>query len=207
MPAVIHHRQRVILDFITQFIQKNKYAPTLREVADAVGLSSLATVHEHIEKLIEKGLLKKGDKEGRAREIALTHKKYASWKGAVDLPVLSYFSAGQPLQTFDKPGITLQVAPNLLTGKKRAYVLQVKDNLLADEGILQGDYLVVEEDQDICRGEIVIVLMENNTAVIKRFFKEETRIRLDSLQPKKAPIFTSKARVQAKVKALVRKYF
>lgn len=204
MPAVIHQRQRAVLDFITQFIQKNGYAPTLREIADSVGLSSLATVHEHVEKLAEKGIIKKSGR-GR-RELKLVHKKYASWKGAVDLPVIGYIAAGQPIETYTTPGVTLQVAPNLLSGKKRAYVLQVKGDSMVEDGILDGDYVVVEEDSEVNNGDIVVALLENGLATMKRFFKEETRIKLEPANSNMAPIFATNVTIQGKVKGVVRKF-
>lgn len=206
MAVVIHQRQRVILDFLTQFIQKNGYAPTLREIADGVGLSSLATVHEHIRRLTEKGILKK-EGSGEMRTLKLTHKKYASWKGAVDLPVLGYITAGRPLETYSEPGVTLQVAPNLLSGQKRAYVLQVRGDSMVEDGILDGDFVVVEEDPNIKNGDIVIALLENGLATLKRFFKEETRVKLQPANSQMAPIYATKVTIQGKVKSVIRKYF
>lgn len=204
MPAVIHQRQRAVLDFITQFIQKNGYAPTLREIADSVGLSSLATVHEHIDKLVKKGIIKRSGRAGKS--LRLVHKKYASWKGAIDLPVIGYITAGRPIETYTTPGVTLQIAPNLLSGKKRSYVLQVRGESMIEDGILDGDYVVVEEDQEVHNGDIVIALLENGLATIKRFFKEETRIKLEPANSKMAPIFATNVTIQGKVKGVVRKF-
>lgn len=204
MAAVIHKRQRVILDFISQFIQKNGYAPTLREIADGVGLSSLATVHEHIQKLINKGILKK-DEAGSSKGIKLVHKKFGS-KGAADLPVLGYIAAGRPLEPYSEPGVTLQVGPAMLSGKKRAYVLQVKGDSMIEEGILDGDYVVVEEDPDVSNGDIVVALLENGLATLKKFFKEETRVKLAPANSAMAPIYATHVRIQGKVKGLIRKF-
>jgi len=206
MAVVIHKRQRVILDFIAQYIQKNGYAPTLREIADGVGLSSLATVHEHIHKLIEKGILKR-DESPAGKGIRLVHKKYASWKGAMDLPVLGYITAGKPLETYSQPGVTFQVAPNLVSGHKRAYVLQVKGDSMVEDGIMDGDFVIVEEDPDVHNGDIVVALLENGLATLKRFFKEETRVKLAPANSAMAPIYATHVRIQGKVKGLIRKYF
>jgi repressor LexA len=207
MVAVIHRRQRAILDFITQFIQKNGYAPTLREIADSVGLSSLATVHEHVHKLMDKGILKQETGSGGIKGIKLVHKKYASWKGAVDLPVLGYIAAGKPIETYSEPGVTLQVAPNNLSGTKRAYVLQVKGDSMVEDGILDGDYVVIEEDPEIKNGDIVVALLENGLATLKKFFKEETRVKLAPANSQMAPIYATHVRIQGKVKSLIRKFF
>jgi len=205
MPAVIHKRQRVILDFISQFIQKNGYAPTLREIADGVGLSSLATVHEHIHKLTEKGILKK-DTGSSGKGIKLLHKKFGTFKGAADLPVLGYISAGRPLEAYSKPGITLQVGPNMISGKKRAYVLQVKGDSMIEEGILDGDYVIIEEDPDVSNGDIVVALLENGLATLKKFFKEETRVKLAPANSAMAPIYATHVKIQGKVRGLIRKF-
>ena len=206
MAVVLHKRQRVILDFVTQYIQKNSFAPTLREIADGVGLSSLATVHEHISKLVEKGVLKKDD-AGTTKGLKLTHRKTPYGRGAVDLPVLGYITAGKPLEPYSEPGITFSVGPNLLSGTKRAYVLQVKGDSMIEEGIMDGDYVVVEEDNDVNNGDIVVALLENGLATLKKFFKEETRVRLAPANSKMAPIFATHVRIQGKVKGLIRKYF
>lgn len=206
MAVTVHKRQRVILDFITQFIQKNGYAPTLREVADASNLSSLATVHEHIQKLIAKGILKKDRRRG-IKNIKLTHKNYSSWKGAVDLPVLGYIAAGRPIEPYTQPGVTLQVAPDFLGGQRRSYILQVKGDSLIEEGILDGDYVLIEENPEINNGDIVVALLENGLATLKRFFKEETRVRLEPANSKMAPIFATNVTIQGKVRSVIRKYF
>lgn len=206
MPAVVYRRQRAILDFITQYIQKNGYAPTLRELADSVGLSSLATVHEHIQKLIAKGILKKSSHKG-IKSIKLTHRKYATWRGAVDLPVLGYIAAGRPIEPYSEPGVTFQVAPNFLSGTKRSYILQVRGDSMIEEGILDGDYVVVEEDPEINNGDIVVALLENGLATLKRFFKEETRVRLEPANSKMAPIFATNVTIQGKIRGVIRRYF
>lgn len=206
MAVTVHKRQRVILDFITQFIQKNGYAPTLREVADAAGLSSLATVHEHIQKLTAKGILRKDHRKG-VKNIKLVHKNYASWKGAVDLPVLGYIAAGRPIEPYTQPGVTFQIAPNFLGGQRRSYILQVKGDSMIEEGILDGDYVLIEEDPEINNGDIVVALLENGLATLKRFFKEETRVRLEPANSKMAPIFATNVTIQGKVRGVIRKYF
>jgi repressor LexA len=206
MAVTVHKRQRVILDFITQFIQKNGFAPTLREVADAAGLSSLATVHEHIQKLTAKGILKKDHRKG-VKNIKLVHKNYASWKGAIDLPVLGYIAAGRPIEPYTQPGVTFQVAPDFLSGKRHSYILQVKGDSMIEEGILDGDYVLIEEDPEINNGDIVVALLENGLATLKRFFKEETRVRLEPANSKMAPIFATNVTIQGKVKGVIRKYF
>jgi len=122
------------------------------------------------------------------------------------LPILGYFSEKQAILAYSEPNAFLNVAPSLVEGKKRAFVLQVKENLLADDGILDGDLLVLEEEPKVNNADLVIAILEDNSAVLKRFFKEETRVRLESIKAKKAPIYTSRVRIQGRVIALVRNY-
>jgi repressor LexA len=94
----------------------------------------------------------------------------------------------------------------MVSGKKRSYVLQVKGESMKDEGILDGDYVVVEERDEVHNGDIVVALLENGLATLKRFFKEATRVRLEPANSAMAPIYTTKVRVQGKVVGVIRKY-
>src|SRR5690554_5902221 len=98
MPVIVYRKQRQILDFISQYIQKNGYSPTLQEIADAIGVKSLATVHEHLQALTKKHLIRKY--EGMVRGIEVLEKKVGNMLEGVELPILGYIAAGQPIQTF-----------------------------------------------------------------------------------------------------------
>src|SRR5258708_7262655 len=156
MPITLYKRQRQIVDFIAQFIQKNGYSPTLQEIATSIGVSSLATVHEHLQALIRKKVIKKFD--GAVRGIELVDRTFLRITDAIDLPLMGYIAAGQPIQPYSDPDATFKVSPQLITGKRRAYVLQVKGNSMIDEGIFQDDYVVIEDDEDVANGDIVVAL-------------------------------------------------
>jgi repressor LexA len=205
MPVVLYERQRQIIDFISQFIQKHGHAPSLKDIADAMGLSSLATVHEHIAILVRKGVLKKsGSRSNRSLEIV--DEKLAGMDKGVRLPILGFIAAGQPIEPYSDPKAYLHVAPAMLTGKKRSYVLQVRGESLIEEGIYDGDYVVIEERHDVKDGDIVVALLETGLATLKKFFKEATRIRLEPANAKMAPIFAQKVEIQGKVIAVIRKF-
>lgn len=205
MPVVLYERQRQIIDFIAQFIQRNGYAPNLKQIAQAMNLHSLATVHEHIEILIKKGVLKKtGKRKGRILEIV--DKKLADIDRGVQLPILGFIAAGKPIEPFSDPASFLSVAPTMVSGKARSYVLQVKGESMIGDGIMDGDYVVVEERHDVSNGDIVVALLDNGLATLKKFFKEATRIRLEPSNAKMAPIFATNVQIQGKVIALIRKF-
>lgn len=205
MAFVVYRRQAQIISFIKQHIQATGSAPTLRQIADALGVTSLATVHEHLATLEEKGLIKR--KHGRHRSIVLTNAYEApETDGGVDVPILGFIAAGSPLEAYTDPNATLSIPTTFTSGKKRVYVLQVRGESMIDEQIRDGDYVVIEQTDNAVNGEIVVALLDNGMATLKRFFKEETRIRLEPANATMAPIFVRNVRIQGKVVGLIRKY-
>lgn len=204
MPVTLYKRQKQILDFISQYIQKNGYSPTLTEIAEAIGVSSLATVHEHLTAMEKKKVIKRY--EGSVRGIELADKNLGQLTQGVELPIMGFIAAGEPIEPYTDPNTTAQVSPSLLTGKKRAFVLQVKGNSMIDDGILDGDYVVIEEQETASNGEIVVALLENGFATLKRFFKESTRIRLEPANAEMSPIFAKNVKIQGRVVGIIRRF-
>jgi repressor LexA len=204
VPVTLYRRQRQIVDFIAQYIERNGYSPTLQDIADAIGVSSLATVHEHLEALARKKVIKKY--EGAVRGIELLDRKVTRRTGKIGLPIMGYIAAGQPIEPYADADATYQVSPTMLSGKKRAYVLRVKGESMVEEGILDGDYVVIEEQDEVKDGDIVVALLNNGLATLKRFFREATRIRLEPANSQMAPIYATKVRIQGKVVGVIRRY-
>lgn len=204
MPVTLYKRQRQILEFLSQYIQKNGFSPSLQEIADALGVSSLATVHEHLTTMAKKGVIKRY--QGAVRGIEIIDKKLGELTGGVELPILGFIAAGAPIETYTDPEATMTMAPGMLSGKKRAFVLQVKGNSMIEEGVLDGDYVVVEEQETAHNGEIVVAILENGFATLKRFFKEATRVRLEPANSQMSPIFAKNVKIQGKVVGVVRRY-
>ncbi|KKQ66769.1 MAG: LexA repressor [Candidatus Daviesbacteria bacterium GW2011_GWA2_38_24] len=204
MPVTLYRRQKQILDFIKQYIAKYGYSPTLGEIADSIGVSSLATVHEHLQALVQKGLIKKF--EGVVRGIEVIDNKISKTLKDIELPVLGFIAAGQPIMTYTDPDATISVSPNLISGKKRSYVLQVKGDSMIEDGILDGDYVVIEEQDTAVDGDIVVALLENGLATLKRFYKEEDRIRLEPANSSMKPIYTTDVKIQGKCVAVIRRF-
>jgi len=204
MPVVLYRRQRQIVDFIAQYIQKNGYSPTLQDIATSIGVSSLATVHEHLEALVKKGIIKKY--EGAVRGIELLDRKVTRMTDGVEIPIMGFIAAGKPIEPYSDPNASYMVSPNMTSAKKRNYVLKVKGDSMVDEGILDGDYVVIEEREDVTDGDIVVALLENGLATLKRFFKEATRIRLEPANSNMSPIYATKVKVQGRVVGVIRRY-
>lgn len=204
MPITLYRRQKQILGFIRQYIEKYGYSPTLGEIAEAIGVSSLATVHEHLQALVTKGVIKKF--EGAVRGIEVLDQKISNTLKGVELPVLGFIAAGQPIMAYTDPDATVKVAPNMVSGKKRSYVLQVKGDSMIEDGILDGDYVIIEEQNTAVDGDIVVALLDNGLATLKRFFKEPTRIRLEPANSSMSPIFATEVKIQGKCVGVIRRF-
>ncbi|OGE37599.1 repressor LexA [Candidatus Daviesbacteria bacterium RIFCSPLOWO2_01_FULL_39_12] len=204
MPITLYRRQKQILSFLKQYIDKYSYSPTLGEIAEAIGVSSLATVHEHLESLAKKGVIKKF--EGAVRGIEVLDQKISSALAGVELPVLGFIAAGQPIMTYTDPDATIKVAPSMISGKKRSYVLQVKGDSMIEDGILDGDHVIIEEQTQANDGDIVVALLENGLATLKRFFKEPGRIRLEPANSQMNPIYATDVKIQGKCVGVIRRF-
>jgi len=203
MSVTLYRRQKQILDYIQQYLQKNGYSPTLRQIAESIGVSSLATVHEHLQVMERKGVLKRN--RGSVRGIKLIEKELGI-KPGIDLSILGYIAAGEPIEPYTDPNATIEIPQEMVTGRKRSFVLQVKGDSMIDEGILDGDFVIIEQQEEVKNGEIVVALLENGFATLKRYFREATRIRLEPANSKMSPIFTTNVKIQGKLAGLIRKY-
>jgi len=204
MAVTLYKRQRQIVDFIAQYIQKNGYAPTLKEMANAIGVSSLATVHEHLQALERKKVIKKH--VGTVRGIELVDRTFLKITDSVDLPLMGYIAAGQPIEPHSDQNASFKVSPELITGKRRAYVLQVKGKSMIEDHIDDGDFVVIEETQDVNNGDLVVALLDNGLATLKKFYKEVTRIRLEPANSQMSPIYATNVQIQGRVVGLIRKF-
>lgn len=204
MPVTLYRRQKQILDFLKLYIEKYGYSPTLSEIAEAIGVHSLATVHEHLQTMALKGVIKKF--EGAVRGIEVIDQKIGNVLKGIELPVLGFIAAGQPIMTYTDPDATINIPPAMISGKKRSYVLQVKGDSMIEDGILDGDYVIIEEQTIAHDGEIVVALLDNGLATLKRFFKEPTRIRLEPANAAMEPIYATDVKIQGKCVGVIRRF-
>ena len=204
MPAVIYKRERDLLEFISQYMQKKGFAPTLAEICDGLGLRSPATVHEHIQNLIDKGVLKKT--EGVRRGLEIVDQKVMGWvQSVVEIPLVGLIAAGEPIEAINDHTAAVNVPPDLI-GKKRCFALQVRGNSMIEASILDGDYVICEETSQAENGEIVVALINENFATLKRFYKEIDHIRLEPANSSMNPIITKNATIQGRVVGVIRRY-
>lgn len=206
MPLVLYPRERAILDFITQFIERYGYAPTLKEIGEACNMHSPATIHEHIEKLRGKGFIRKIDGVARGLEVVKENYRNAGNSAAPQMPIMGYIAAGAPLEPYTDPNEYLAVPPGMIGANKVGYLLKVKGRSMIEDGIMDGDFVVIQHQEEANNGDIVVALLPNGFATLKRIYFEKDRIKLMPANSEMSPIYSTHVKVQGKVVGLLRKY-
>ncbi len=195
-------RQRQILDFITEFTGDNGYAPSLREIGEHFNLSSPATIHAHVQSLKQKGLLKTSFNEARSIEIIPAN---VNWVASLELPLVGLITAGEPIEAVEEND-TIAVPADFVTDSANSYVLKVKGESMIEEGILDGDYVIVERNPSPQNGDVVVALLNNAYATLKKFYRESKRIRLQPANSSMKPIYAADPLIQGVVRGVIRKF-
>lgn len=191
-------RQKEILDFIQEYIASHDYAPSYREIAEFLHLSSIATVSDHIDNLKEKGYLTKDYNE--ARSLQLTPR----WdERTFEVPLLGTIRAGAPIEAI-RTNETIDIPKDMMG--KNIFALKVRGDSMIEDGIFDGDYIVIEPTDNPHNGEIVVALIDNENATLKRFYRERDHIRLQPANSNYKPIRVKKVIVQGRVKGVIRKF-
>jgi repressor LexA len=202
-------RQKEVLNYLVGFINKNGYSPSFEEIAHAMKLTSLATVHKHLSTLDKKGFIRRGYNQSRSIEVIQLPKQVREEildRHVVELPLHGKIAAGSPLEAVEDHE-TISLAD--FARGQNTFVLQVKGESMRDDHILDGDYIVVEQTQVANPGEIVVALVGDNEATVKRFYREPGgRIRLQPANSAMEPIMVSAAdvKIQGRVVGVLRKY-
>ena len=207
MKQALTKKQRKTLDYISTFIEQRGYSPSYRELANGLLLYSVATVAQHIDTLVTKGLLVKGNNSARSLMPVEELQEQMS-KPGINLPILGLIAAGSPIETLEGHADTLEVPP-FMVGNKNSYVLQVKGQSMIEDGINDGDYVVVQEKEVASNGDVVVALVNNSEATLKRYYKEARRIRLQPANSSMEPIYVEPGtplKIQGVVIGLIRKY-
>lgn len=203
-------RQRSVYEFIESYILQKGYGPTVREIAEAVHLSSPSTVHVHLKTLEEKGYIVRDPL--KSRSIALPGKPEqeeafgsAGSSDTLSLPLVGNVAAGEPILAEHNVETTMQL-PTEIVGDSASFILAVHGESMIEAGINDGDYVVVKEQQVARNGEIIVALIDDG-ATVKRFYKEEDHIRLQPENSSMDPIITRECAIVGKVVAVLRKVY
>lgn len=192
-------RQREIYEYLRDHIRSRGYAPSIAEIGKQFNLSSPATVHKHLSHLEEKGLIRKQQNLSRAIEVV------PQSGDAVSYPVLGEIAAGKPIEALDQREV-VELLPD--GGDKDVFVLRVKGNSMIEDHIQSGDYVIVERRNVAENGETVVALIDNDRATLKRFYRENGRIRLQPAHPDMKPIYVREGdfAIQGVVISVLRKF-
>ncbi len=208
MKKPLTKKQKRTLDYVSSFIEQHGYSPSYREIANGLKLNSVATVAQHIDSLVSKGLLTKGNNSARSLMPVSEVESAVFDEKAVRLPIMGLIAAGSPIETISGHPETLEVPP-FMVGKRSSYVLQVKGNSMINDGIHSGDYVVVQEKETPSNGEVVVALIDGQEATLKRYYKEAGRVRLQPANDAMDPIYVTPdmdLQIQGVVIGLIRKY-
>ncbi|MDQ2676851.1 MAG: transcriptional repressor LexA [Actinomycetota bacterium] len=214
-------RKQKIIECIARTVAERGYPPSVREIADAVGLASTSAVHHHLTSLERDGLLERGSHSSRALRLTsrgegelhaaprrstsrVTPFRMPVERDVLALPVLGEIAAGQPIEAYDDGAESLDV-PRSMQARDDSYVLRVRGKSMIDALIDDGDYVVVQPQATARDGDIVVALLEDNGVTLKRFFREDDRIRLQPANAEMEPIYATEVQIQGKVVGVIRK--
>ena len=190
-------RQTKILEFIKDEIRKKGYPPAVREIGEAVGLLSSSTVHGHLQTLEEKGYIRRDPTKPRAIEILDSSSDILGAKKVVHIPIVGRVTAGQPILAVENIEGTFPLPADLVR-QDNVFMLKIQGESMIDAGILDGDFIIVRQQNEARNGEIVVALI-GDEATVKRFFKERTLIRLQPENSSMEPIYSQNVSILGKV--------
>ena len=196
-------KQQMILDFLKKEIKKNGYPPTVREICDAVGLSSTSTVHAHLETLERKGYIRRSPTKNRSTEI-LEEDFYNGGKELAHVPIVGNVAAGMPILAEENIEDTFPIPVDHVKNDA-CFMLHVKGDSMIDEGIFDGDLVLVRQQQTATNGDIVIALIDDS-ATVKTFYREAGHIRLQPANRAFTPMIMNDCEILGKVIGLYRRY-
>jgi repressor LexA len=197
----ITRRQKEVMDFIGGFVTRNGYSPSYEEIARGLKLSSLATVHKHINNLQNKGLLQRAHNRSRSIDVLPAKSKTRSER----LPLMGRIAAGLPMESV---ATAESISLSDITGNRDVFALQVRGDSMRDEHIIDGDFVLIESTQTARQGEIVVALVDGMETTLKRYYREGDRIRLQPSNAEMDPIYVPAAQmaIQGRVLGILRRY-
>ena len=197
------YKQNQVLDYFKRFIAEKGYPPTVREICSALNLSSPATVHAHINTLVNKGYMKKNNSKNRAVELLV--KNEYEVEDSVDVPLLGKVTAGNPIEAIEMPDEYFTLPSYLIPTKKEVFALRVNGLSMINAGIHDNDIVIVQRQQTANNGDIVVAMTEDNEVTLKTFYKEDGYFRLQPENDTMSPIILDKVSIVGKAIGLYRK--
>ncbi|OGE83123.1 repressor LexA [Candidatus Woesebacteria bacterium RIFCSPHIGHO2_01_FULL_39_28] len=194
---MITKRQKQVIDFIKSFSGKRGYAPSLEEIKKHLRLSSVSTAHHHVKKLQAAGLIYKVRNQPRA----LSPKKEIR---NIEIPILGSIAAGKPIEALELKGETVSLSQGEISPSGKHYALRVRGDSMIEEGIFDGDIVVIRSQPTADNGQTVVAIIDDNQATLKKIFREKDKIRLQPANKNLRPFFRKKVEVRGVVEKIIR---
>ncbi|SDF57079.1 transcriptional repressor LexA [Sporolituus thermophilus] len=201
---LLSNRQKQILAYIKETLRIKGYPPSVREIGEAVGLSSSSTVHSHLSKLEELGFIRRDPTKPRAIEVL----DEAPWrqKALTPVPMVGRVTAGQPILAVENIEEVFPLPTEFVGNDDNVFMLVVRGDSMINAGILDGDLVIVREQNTARNGDIVVALLDGEEATVKRFYKEKDYIRLQPENNYMEPIYSQNVTILGKVVGLFRRF-
>ena len=202
----ITKRQKDVLDYIKKYVATHGYPPAIREICKGVDLSSPATVFVHLKNLEQLGLIKTTSNKFRTIEVLGTNEYLETNEDVVKVPLLGKITAGSPITAIEQPNEFFDIPASLIPATATVFTLHVSGESMINAGIYDGDYVIVQKQNNAKNGDIVVAMTKENEATIKRFYKENGHIRLQPENDTMEPIILDNCVILGKAIGLYRKF-
>lgn len=195
-------RQKEVLSFISGFISKHSYPPTIREIADNYSMS-VKGAHDHISALKRKGYIKQEENKPRTIELALGREENS--QALIQIPILGTVAAGMPILSEENFNGNIVLHRSMVKKNKKYFALHVRGDSMSGAGIMDGDMAIIEKQSVVRNGEIAVAVVDD-AVTLKRFYKESNRIKLQAENPAYKPIFCQDVKILGRMFCLIRSY-
>ena len=199
-------KQKEVLEFIKQFHAENKYPPSIRQICGAINLSSPATVHVHINHLVDKGYIKRSKEGNRALELLVDNEYDTRSEEVVNVPLLGKVTAGSPIEAIEMPNEFFSLPSYLIPKQKEVFTLKVDGESMINKGILSDDIVIVERTETARNGDMVVAMNDDNEVTLKTYYKENGYFRLQPENDYMEPIILDNVTILGKAIGLYRKF-
>lgn len=198
-------RQKDTLEYIKKYIISHGYPPTVREIAIAIDVSSPATVQAHLDRLADKGYIKRGSNKNRTIELMVDNEFKENSEEVISVPLLGKITAGTPIEAIENPNEYFSLPAYLVPKQKEIFTLKVSGESMIEAGILDNDIVIIEKTKVAHNGEIVCAMTSDNEVTLKTFYKEKNHIRLQPENSTMEPIILDNVFILGKAIGLYRK--
>lgn len=199
MLAPITKRQKQVFDFIKKYIDRYGYSPTLNEIKKALNLSAVSTVHQHIEVLINKGYINRSDNMARAIEINKDD-------NLIEIPLVGTITAGKPIEAIEVHGETVSVSMKDINLNNKYFALKVKGESMIEEGIYDGDIVVIKKQSTAENGQTVVAIIDDNQVTLKKIYRERDSFRLQPANQSMLPFYKKEVEIKGVVIKTIRNF-